>query len=220
MVFLAEGRIQVSRKQIVMAITGASGGPIALRLLDVLTSAGTDVHLIMSPHGREVLAGECDVQGADSKNLWGRSGDGVTIYDHSDLACRLASGSFLTDGMVICPCSSNTLGAVASGLGDNLITRAAHVTLKEARRLVIVHREMPVSAVDLRNMLTLSQAGAVICPASPGFYLKPQTVGDLIDFVVGRVLDLLCVQHDLNVRWNPSAETIGSEVASRAGGQP
>jgi len=104
--------------------------------------------------------------------------------------------------MVICPCSSNTLGSVASGLGDNLISRAAQVTLKEARRLIIVHREMPLSHIDLSNMLRLQAAGAIICPANPGFYMAPKTIGDLVDFVVGRVLDLLHVPHTLNVRWS------------------
>jgi 4-hydroxy-3-polyprenylbenzoate decarboxylase len=123
------------------------------------------------------------------------------MYGYRDVGAVLASGSFLTDGMIICPCSSNTLGAVAAGLGDNLITRAAHVTLKEGRRLVLVPREMPVSAIDLRNMLRLSRAGAIICPASPGFYMNPQSIDDLVDFVAGRVLDLVNIPHNLQTRW-------------------
>jgi 4-hydroxy-3-polyprenylbenzoate decarboxylase len=108
--------------------------------------------------------------------------------------------------MIVCPCSSNTLGALASGLASNLLTRAAAVTLKESRRLIVVPREMPLSPIDIRNALRLSEAGAVICPASPGFYLRPQNVTDLVDFVVGRLLDLINVPHTLNTRWQGRAE--------------
>jgi 4-hydroxy-3-polyprenylbenzoate decarboxylase len=128
----------------------------------------------------------------------------VTLHNYRDVGSMLASGSYMTDGMVICPCSSNTLGGVAAGLGDNLLWRAAQVTLKQARRLVLVHRELPLSGIDLRNMLRLQRAGAIICPAAPGFYMAPQTIADLVDFLVGRVLDLLAVPHELNVRWRPS----------------
>ncbi len=189
-------------RQMVVAVTGASGGPYALRLIDCLDRAGVAVHLVVSPQGRRLLAEECDVHQLDVETLLGRPAERVTLYDYRDVGCRLASGSFLTDGMVVCPCSSNTLGAVASGVGDNLVVRAAHVTLKEARRLVLVHREMPLSGIDLENMLRLQRAGAIICPAVPGFYLHPQTVADLVDFVVGRVLDLLQVPHELHVRWD------------------
>jgi len=196
------------KREIVLAITGASGGAYGLRLLDCLESAGACVHLVVSPHGRRLLADECGVGSITAEAMIGRASGRVRIYAFDDVGCRLASGSFPTDGMVICPCSSNTLGTVAGGLGDNLVARAAQVTLKEGRRLVLVHREMPVSGVDLENMLTLQRAGAIICPASPGFYLQPKTVGDLVDFVVGRVLDLLNVAHDLRIRWDgqPAAE--------------
>jgi 4-hydroxy-3-polyprenylbenzoate decarboxylase len=105
--------------------------------------------------------------------------------------------------MVVCPCSSNTLGAIAAGLGSNLITRAAHVTLKENRKLILVPREMPLSLIELRNLVRLAEAGAVICPASPGLYLRPKTVEEMVDFVVGKILDLLGVDHDLETRWTP-----------------
>lgn len=190
-----------SRKIIVVGITGASGGPYALRLLDVLEASGAVVHCVVSPLGRRLLADECGVQSVSVESLLGRQSDRVTLHDYRDVGNVLASGSYRTDGMVICPCSSNTLGAVAAGLGDNLIWRAAQVTLKEARRLVLVHREMPLSGIDLRNMLRLQRAGAIVCPAAPGFYLMPRTVADLVDFVVGRVLDLLGVQHNLQIRW-------------------
>ena len=124
-----------------------------------------------------------------------------------NLSSRLASGSFLTGGMVVCPCSSNSLGAIASGVAGNLITRAAQVTLKEGRRLILVHREMPVTQIDIRNMLRVSQAGGIICPAAPGFYMRPRTVDDLVDFVVGKVLDLLGVDHTLDTRWQAPRDT-------------
>ncbi|MBP7934580.1 MAG: UbiX family flavin prenyltransferase [Phycisphaerae bacterium] len=188
-------------RNIVLAITGASGGLYALRLLDCLEAAGVLTHLIVSPHGRRLLAEECGVERMEPEAVLGRPSNRVTIYPAGDLACRLASGSFVTDGMVVCPCSSNTLGKIASGLGDNLVTRAAQVTLKEGRRLVLVHREMPLSGIDLESMLRIQRAGGIVCPASPGFYLKPTSVGELVDFVAGRVLDLLAVSHQLSVRW-------------------
>jgi len=192
----------VADQEIVMAVTGASGGPYALRLLDCLESAGARVHLIASPMGRQLLSDECGVERLETDQLIGRSSDRVTIYNYRDVGCRLASGSCLTDGMVICPCSSNTLGAVASGLGNNLITRAAQVTLKEARRLVLLHREMPLGGIDLENMVHLRRAGAIICPASPGYYMLPKSIDDLVDFVVGKLLDLMGVAHKLNTRWD------------------
>jgi flavin prenyltransferase len=204
--------------EIIMAITGASGGPYALRLLDCLEAGGTTVHLLVSPNGQRLLADECGITSIDPGVLLGRSSNRLRTHDYSDVGDRIASGSCHSDGMVICPCSSNTLGAVASGLGDNLITRAACVTLKEARRLVVVHREMPVTGIDLENMLRLQRAGAVICPASPGFYLHPTGVADLVDFVVGRVLDLLGVPHSLAVRWAGKAE--GADAGGPGGGSP
>jgi len=192
-------------KHIVVGVTGASGGTYALRLMDCLEEADVNVHLIVSTHGKQLLAEECNVTTIDVEHLLGRWSDRITIYDHDDLDCRLSSGSFQTDGIVICPCSSNTLGAVASGLGANLIWRAAHVALKESRRLILVHREMPLSAIDLENMLKLKRAGAIICPAAPGFYHKPKSINELVDFVVSRVLDLMSVTHTINVRWVPSS---------------
>jgi 4-hydroxy-3-polyprenylbenzoate decarboxylase len=188
-------------KRIVAAITGASGAAYAVRLLRCMTAAGVDVHLVVSPYGRQLLADEADVHGVEPELLVGDHADRLTIYAHQDLSCRLASGSFLTDGMVVCPCSSNTLGAIAAGLGDNLVSRAAAVTLKEARRLVLVTREMPLSPIDIENMLKVSRAGGIICPAAPGFYHRPRRVEDLVDFVVSRVLDLLGIVHSLGARW-------------------
>lgn len=188
-------------KRIVVGITGASGGPYALRLLQCLSQQGAHVHLVVSANGRWLLSDECGVTQLDAASLIGDRYDRLTVHNPKDMAASIASGSFRTDGMVICPCSSHTMGAVASGLGDTLLTRAACVTLKERRPLVMLHREMPVNAIDLENMLRLHRAGAVICPAAPGFYLHPKSVDDLVDFVVGRLLDLLGVPHRLNVRW-------------------
>ncbi|MCH7719443.1 MAG: UbiX family flavin prenyltransferase [Planctomycetes bacterium] len=194
------------RLPVVMAITGASGAVYSRRLLDCLVQCGTDVHLVISPYGQRLLADELDIHKATPEAILDRPSALVTVHSYRDVGSVLGSGSYLTGGMVICPCSSNTLGAVAAGLGDNLINRAAAVTLKEGRRLVVVHREMPMSRIELQNALRLNEAGAVICPAAPGFYLKPQSIDDLVDFVVGRVLDLLAIPHSLNIRWRSPAD--------------
>lgn len=191
-------------KPIVMAITGASGAAYARRLAQALVAADAHVHLVVSPHGQRVLADELDLRTPDPAALLGAPTQAVTLHPYRDIGAVIASGSFPTAGMVICPCSSNTLAAVAAGLADNLITRAALVTLKEARRLVVVPREMPLGQIELANMLRLSQAGGIVCPACPGFYLRPTSVAALVDFVVGRVLDLLGLPHVLDTRWDPS----------------
>lgn len=188
-------------KRIVVGITGASGAAYARRLVQCLIAGGAEVHLICSPLGRRLLHDELGIAEPGDVALVGHETDRLTLYSHDDLACRLASGSFLTDGMIVCPASINTMGAIAAGLGDNLIARAAAVTLKERRRLILVPREMPWTAIDIGNALRISEAGGIICPASPGFYMGPQTVGDLVDFVVGKLLDLVGVEHQLDTRW-------------------
>lgn len=205
--------------QLVMAITGASGAPYARRLLTCLVERDIHVHLVISAPGARVLVDELRLPRVDVESLLGRASDRVTLYPPRDIGARIASGSFLTDGMVICPCSSHSLAAVANGLGDNLVTRAAMVTLKEHRRLILVPREMPLSQIEIANMLRLSQAGAIIAPACPGFYMQPTAVDDLIDFVVGRVLDLLALPHDLRTRWNPATEP-GNRPASPSARPP
>ncbi len=194
-----------TRKRIIVAITGASGAVYARRLVSCLVDADVDVHLIVSTWGKRLLHDELGITRIDAESLLGRGSDRLTVHPHQDVGDALASGSFLIDAMIICPCSSNTLGEIASGVGNALVTRAAAVTLKEARRLVVVPREMPLSAIDLRNMLKLSEAGAIICPANPGFYMMPETIDDLVDFVVGKVLDLVGVAHQLNTRWTGCA---------------
>jgi len=188
---------------VVLAITGASGAAYAVRLLRGLLGAGRHVHLAISPLGRRLLSDELDIREVNAGSLVGGATDRLFLYDFEGVGSRLASGTFLTDGMVVCPCSSNTLGAIAAGIADNCITRAAAVHLKERRRLILVHREMPVSRIDLENMLRVDAAGGIICPAAPGFYGRPTSIDDLVDFVAGKVLDLLGVEHELLRRWQP-----------------
>jgi flavin prenyltransferase len=180
-------------KEIVLGITGASGAVYAAGLCKALAGAGCRVHVIVSPHGRDLLKLELGISRVTAAALAGASGRSVVLHDYADLADPLASGSVATDGMAICPCSANTLAAVAAGLSGNLLARAAQVHLKERRPLVLVPREMPVSAIDLENQLRLARAGAIIAPASPGFYHGPKTLQDLLNFVIGRVASCLGV---------------------------
>lgn len=188
---------------IVTAITGASGALYAQRFIQGLVAAGVNVHLVVSPLGRRLLYDELGMETIDLPTLAGATDHGVTLYNYNDVGSKLASGSFLHDGMVIVPCSSNTLGQVAHGLGGNLISRAAAVTMKERRKLILVHREMPLSPIDVNSYKTLSDAGVILCPANPGFYLNPTTVGEIVDFVAGKLLDLLGVKHAFDTRWDP-----------------
>lgn len=195
-------------KRIVVGITGASGAPYAQRLVQVLYQSGVSIHLVVSPLGQRLLHDELGMEGVDLRRLAGLDADDadppkarLRLHNHRDVGAVIASGSFAHDGMIVIPCSSNTLGAVASGSAQNLLHRAAHVTLKERRRLILVHREMPLSLIDINNMQTVTQAGGIIAPANPGFYMLPDNVDALVDFVVGRCLDLLGIEHDLNVRW-------------------
>src|SRR5689334_7855617 len=188
---------------IVTAITGASGAPYAQRFIQGLVAAGAKTHLVISPLGRRLLYDELGMETIDLPALAGTPTHTITLYNYNDVGAKLASGSFLHDGMVIVPCSSNTLAQVAHGLGDNLISRAAAVALKERRRLILVHREMPLSPIDINNYKMLNDAGVVLCPANPGFYLNPTTVGEVVDFVAGKLLDLVGVKHAYDTRWDP-----------------
>lgn len=188
---------------IVVAITGASGALYAQRFLRALAIARVKTHLVISPMGRRLLHDELGMEQVDLDRLAETSEHGITLYNYNDVGSRLASGTFLHQGMVVIPCSSNTLGQIACGLGDNLIARAAAVTLKERRRLVLVHREMPLSPIDVNNYKTLTDAGAILAPANPGWYLHPQSLTELADFVAGKTLDLLGVEHELYARWDP-----------------
>jgi 4-hydroxy-3-polyprenylbenzoate decarboxylase len=190
---------------IVTAITGASGALYAQRFIQGLVAAGVRVHLVVSPLGRRLLHDELGMETVDLPTLAGTTDHSVTLYNYNDVGAKLASGSFLHDGMVVVPCSSNTLAEVAHGLGDNLISRAAAVTLKERRKLILVHREMPLSPIDVNNYKALSDAGVILAPANPGFYLNPTTVGEVVDFVAGKLLDLTGVKHAFDTRWDPKS---------------
>ena len=195
--------MMVSSMDIVTAITGASGAPYAQRFIQGLVAAGVNVHLVVSPLGRRLLHDELGMETVDLEALAGAPAHTITLYNYNDVGAKLASGSFLHDGMVIVPCSSNTLAEIAHGLGDNLISRAAAVTLKERRKLVLAHREMPLSPIDVNNYKLLSDAGVIVAPCNPGFYLNPTTVGEVVDFVAGKLLDLVGVRHALDTRWDP-----------------
>ena len=187
---------------IVLAITGASGAIYAQRVMQLLTQADVQIHLTISSLGKRLLFDELDMKRIDADALTGGCGERVTIYSNNDVGAAIASGSFLHDGMIIVPCSANTMGAIAAGIGDNLVKRAAAVTLKERRKLVIAYRETPMSHIDICNMKLLSEAGAIIAPLAPGFYLLPKSIDDLVDFMAGKLLDLLNVPHDLDIRWD------------------
>lgn len=188
---------------IVIAITGASGALYAQRFIQGLVAGGVQAHLVVSPLGRRLLHDELGMESIDLEALAGTKEHGITLYNYNDVGAKIASGSFLHDGMVIVPCSSNTLAEVAHGLGGNLISRAAAVTLKERRRLILAHREMPLSPMDVNNYKLLSDAGVILASANPGFYLNPGTVGEVIDFVAGKLLDLIGVKHNFDTRWDP-----------------
>ncbi|CAN5578069.1 UbiX family flavin prenyltransferase [soil metagenome] len=189
---------------LVTAITGASGALYAQRFIQGLVQAGVNVHLIVSPLGRRLLHDELGMESIDLPALAGAKDHSITLYNYNDVGAKTASGSFLHDGMVIVPCSSNTLCSVAHGLGDNLITRSAAVSLKERRKLVIAHREMPLSPMDVTAYKILTDAGAIIAPCNPGYYLNPTTVGEVVDFVAGKLLDLVGVKHAFDTRWDPN----------------
>jgi 4-hydroxy-3-polyprenylbenzoate decarboxylase len=192
------------RDPIVVAITGASGAPYAVRLLAALVRAEQRVWLMISSHGWRLLQMESGVGSFAElqEKAGGRAWDDfVTLYDSEDRGAAPASGSARTRGMIICPCSMGTLAAVAAGTSRSLVERAADVTLKERRPLIMVVRETPLSAIHLENMLRLTRAGAVVLPAAPGFYNSPRGIPDLVDFVVARVLDHVGVEHSLGRRW-------------------
>jgi 4-hydroxy-3-polyprenylbenzoate decarboxylase len=198
-----------TRLPIVMAITGASGAPYAVRLLQALLHAGERVQLIVSDHGLRLLRTETEIGSVEALRLhvgaeaWDAQ---LTMFDDGDRGAAPASGSARNRGMVICPCSMGTISAISQGTSRSLVERAADVALKERRRLVVVPRETPYSTIHLENMLRLTRAGAVILPASPGFYHRPTQIAELVDFVVARVLDHLDVEHSLARRWGERPE--------------
>ena len=211
----------MTSRSITLAFTGASGMPYGLRLLDCLVAAGCRVQLLYSQAAQVVAKQECDLvlpaQPREAARLFrercGAAEGQIVVYGRDDWMAPVASGSNPADAMAVCPCTMGTLGAIANGLADNLIERAADVMLKERRPLVLVPRETPLSAIHLANMLKLAQAGASIVPPSPGFYTRPQSVADIVDFVVARVLDQLGVAQSLIPRWGEAAPPPPSESA-------
>ena len=180
----------------VVAITGASGAQYGVRLVDELLNAGWSVSLIVTNAGAINLDLECSI----APEVLGER-DGVTLEDNGNLAARSASGSARFDAYIVCPASGTTVGKIVAGISDNLATRSALVALKERRKLILVPRETPVSTPHLEAMARMSSWGVVILPASPGFYNSPEDIGDLVDFVVARILDQMDIEHSLGRRW-------------------
>jgi len=190
------------RHPIVFAITGASGAPYAVRLLEVLATRREPVWLIATSHGMRLLRDECGIASIDAlRDATGGDWASVTAFPDGDRGALPASGSQRTRGMVICPCSMGTVAAIAGGTSRSLVERAADVTLKERRRLLLVPRETPLSLVHLRNLVAVTEAGATVIPAAPGFYHRPSSVAELVDFIVQRVLDQLDLDIQIAARW-------------------
>ncbi len=196
-------------KTITLALTGASGMPYALRLLQCLLDSGARVYLLYSQAAQVVAKQEMELvlpaRPQEARQMlcerYGATPDRLKVFGRDEWFAPVASGTNPADAMVVCPCTMGTLASIAAGLSDNLIERAADVTLKENRKLVIVPRETPFSAIHLENMLKLARAGAVILPANPGFYHHPQSVDEVVDFIVARILDHLGIEHRLMARW-------------------
>ena len=199
----------MTQKTFTLAITGASGVQYGLRLLQCLVQANHQVYVLISSAAQVVIATETDLKLSPRPDeaqrqlgeLYASGADQIKVFGKENWMAPIASGSNSADAMVVCPCSSATLSAIAHGTSGDLIERAADVMLKEQRKLILVNREMPLSAIHLDNMIKLARLGVTIMPASPGFYHKPEKIQDLVDFVVARVLDHLQVQHHLIPRW-------------------
>ncbi len=183
-------------KRLIVALTGATGSIYGVRLLQVLQGSDVDTHLVVSRWGARTLVEETPYSVDEVKSM------ATTVYDASDQGAALSSGSFVTLGMVVAPCSMKTLSAIASGQADELATRAADVVLKERRRLVLVVRETPLNDIHLENMLKLSRMGVVIAPPVPAFYNRPQSIDDVVNHTVSRILDLFDIHLDIAERWS------------------
>ncbi len=187
----------VQPKNIIVGITGASGAVYGKRLFDFLYENGYQVHLLVTRQGVQILKEEMDL----SLDYFMK--EGVFYYENENLNVKIASGMFPCIGMAIVPASMGTIGRIAAGTSQDLVSRVADVALKEKEKLILVPRETPIHQIHLQNMLTLSRAGAFIIPASPGFYCRPQKIEDLVDFVVARILKSLGIDHDLLAPWEP-----------------
>ncbi|MCL2549379.1 MAG: UbiX family flavin prenyltransferase [Methanimicrococcus sp.] len=181
--------------ELIIGISGASGVGYGIRLLEILSQTDIQTHLIMTKAAEEIILAETGRDPEEIKKLAG------SVYDEGDFFAPIASGSHKTAGMIIAPCSMKTLGQVAGGISDNLLVRAADVCLKEERKLILMVRETPLSLIHLENMVTAKKAGAVILPASPGFYGRPESIDDLYDIMAGRALDLAGIENHVYRRW-------------------
>jgi len=186
----------VQPTRLIIAITGASGVVYGKRLLEVLQKKKIETHLIISKTAEKIIEHELEATKKDIEKLASH------VHSVDDLAAKIASGSFRTDGMIIIPCSMKTLAGIAHGYAENLILRVADVMLKEKRKLILVPRETPLNIIHLRNMLELAKQGVVIVPAMPAYYHRPKNVSDVVDYVVGKVLDCLEIKHTLFKRWS------------------
>jgi 4-hydroxy-3-polyprenylbenzoate decarboxylase len=195
----------MTRYPIVVALTGASGAPYGLRLIQVLATHRVPVWLIPSSHGMRLLRDECGIDSMASLQAAVGDWSSVTLFPDDDRGALPASGSQRTGGMVVCPCSMGTVAAIAGGTSRSLVERAADVTLKERRRLILVPRETPLSLVHLRNLVAVTEAGALVIPAAPGFYHRPTQVAELVDFIVQRILDHLELDIEIGRRWTGDA---------------
>lgn len=207
----------IAQKPWVIGITGASGAVYGVRLIRYMLETGRDVHMIVTEAGWRVLQDELDWNTADRDGVLARQFGGLpgklAYHPVRDIGASIASGSFRTAGMAVVPCSMGTLSAISRGASDNLLERAADVMLKEGRPLIVMPRETPLHAVHLENMLSLARLGAKIVPAMPAFYHKPETLDESVDFLVGKLLDIMGIDHDLYRRWGDSNEqqTTGSD---------
>ncbi|MFQ6041583.1 MAG: UbiX family flavin prenyltransferase [Candidatus Poribacteria bacterium] len=192
-------------KRLIIAITGASGAIYAKRFLEILSQMDFEIHLTISEAGAVIIHNELDIEidltNFQPESLIGLATNNITYHHFSDITAPISSGSYKTEGMAIVPCSMNTLGAIAAGISNNLIHRAADVCIKEKRKLVLVPRETPLSSIHLRNMLKLSKLGVCILPAMPGFYHKPHTIYEQVDFIVYKILDQFGIENNLIRRW-------------------
>lgn len=185
----------------IIGITGASGSIYGIRIVEELLRSGNEVHLVLTQNGNRVLAYELERSLEEVLSELKNCSGSLVVHDVEDLFAPIASGSFKVDAMAIVPCSMSTLGEIANGVSKNLLGRAADVCIKEGRKLIIVPREMPLSSIHIKNMLALSELGIKIMPAMPGFYQRPKTIDEIVNFVVGRVLTGLGIDNDLYLKW-------------------
>ena len=210
-------------KRIVLGVSGASGARYTQRLLSHLLELGHEVHFTITDAGKRLLFDELAIKfPQDAARLAGLDPaieplelphHNLYLHPIKDIGADIASGSFLHDGMVVMPASAHTLSAIAAGIGDNLLCRAAAVALKERRPLIVCHRESPLTLIDIRSMEAITLAGGIVMPTNPGFYLLPETLDEIVDFVVAKALDLLKIEHTLSKRWSSSLEAAHREEA-------